>query len=171
MSFLSTTYLRLMRFASGNVRNRSIGAQARRGQTLSDPQADATVARKLPELRATTEVALSDLIDEVLEFVVHHKDHRNYISKAAIVQKAVKRNAARLPLLSFGAPLPLTEISGFDRVVPSCPGVQHKALVRAEGLEPSRTVKPCGFSSHFGFRRPARRVRGLDYPFTVPLRV
>jgi hypothetical protein len=42
--------------------------------------------------------------------------------------------------------------------------------VRAEGLEPSRTVKPCGFSCHFGFRRPARRVRGLDYPFTVPLR-
>jgi hypothetical protein len=42
--------------------------------------------------------------------------------------------------------------------------------VRAEGLEPSRTVKPCGFSCHFGFRRPAKRVRGLDYPFTGPLR-
>ena len=27
--------------------------------------------------------------------------------------------------------------------------------MRAEGLEPSRTFKPCGFSSHFGFRRPA----------------
>ena len=136
MSFLSTTYLRLMRFASGNVRNRSIGAQARRGQTLSDPQADATVARKLPELRATTEVALSDLIDEVLEFVVHHKDHRNYISKAAIVQKAVKRNAARLPLLSFGAPLPLTEISGFDRMVPSCPGVRTRHWCGRRDLNP-----------------------------------
>jgi hypothetical protein len=42
--------------------------------------------------------------------------------------------------------------------------------VRAEGLEPSRTFKPCGFSYHFGFRRPARRVRGLDYPFTIPPR-
>ena len=26
----------------------------------------------------------------------------------------------------------------------------------------------CGFSYHFGFRRPARRVRGLDYTFTIP---
>jgi hypothetical protein len=43
-------------------------------------------------------------------------------------------------------------------------------MVRAEGLEPSRTFKPCGFSYHFGFRRPARRVRGLDYPFTIPPR-
>jgi len=27
----------------------------------------------------------------------------------------------------------------------------------------------CGFSCHFGFRRPAERVRGLDYTFTIPL--
>jgi hypothetical protein len=45
---------------------------------------------------------------------------------------------------------------------------QIGAMVRAEGLEPSRAVKPCGFSYHFGFRRLAKRVRGLDYPFTTP---
>jgi len=26
----------------------------------------------------------------------------------------------------------------------------------------------CGFSYHFGFHRPAGRVRGLDYTFTIP---
>jgi hypothetical protein len=41
-------------------------------------------------------------------------------------------------------------------------------VVRAGGLEPPRPVKVCGFSYHFGFRRPAMRVRGLDYPFTIP---
>ena len=28
-------------------------------------------------------------------------------------------------------------------------------MVRAEGLEPSRPLAVCGFSYHFGFRRPA----------------
>ena len=40
--------------------------------------------------------------------------------------------------------------------------------MRAGGLEPPRPVRVCGFSYHFGFRRPATRVRGLDYPFTIP---
>jgi hypothetical protein len=49
-------------------------------------KADAALGRKLPELRATKEVTMSDLIDEVLEFVAHHKDRRSYISKGAIVR-------------------------------------------------------------------------------------
>jgi site-specific recombinase XerD len=49
-------------------------------------KADATIGRKLPELRATKAVTMSVLIDEVLEFVTHHKDRRNYVSKAAIVR-------------------------------------------------------------------------------------
>jgi hypothetical protein len=46
-------------------------------------------------------------------------------------------------------------------------------VVRAAGIEPAQAVKPYGFSYHFGFRRRAsrrralRRVRGLDYPFTL----
>src|ERR1700735_4690427 len=35
-------------------------------------------------------------------------------------------------------------------------------------LNPHDLFRVCGFSYHFGFRRPARRVRGLDYPFTIP---
>jgi hypothetical protein len=45
---------------------------------------------------------------------------------------------------------------------------KHVRVVRAGGLEPPRPVRVCGFSYHFGFRRLARRVRGLDYPFTIP---
>jgi len=52
------------------------------------------------------------------------------------------------------------------RMVPSWP--KHVRVVRAGGLEPPRPVRVCGFSYHFGFRRPATRVRGLDYPFTIP---
>ena len=40
--------------------------------------------------------------------------------------------------------------------------------MRAGGLEPPRPVRVCGFSYHFGFRRLGSRVRGLDYPFTIP---
>ena len=51
-------------------------------------------------------------------------------------------------------------------MVPSWP--KHVRVVRAGGLEPPRPVRVCGFSYHFGFRRLATRVRGLDYPFTIP---
>jgi hypothetical protein len=42
--------------------------------------------------------------------------------------------------------------------------------VRAEGLEPSRALRPNGFSyPSTAFAAPAvGRVWGLDYPFTVP---
>ncbi len=43
----------------------------------------------------------------------------------------------------------------------------EEAMVRAEGVEPSRALRPYGFSCHFGFRRRPVGVRGLDYPFTV----
>jgi hypothetical protein len=48
---------------------------------------------------------------------------------------------------------------------------RHEKLVRAEGLEPSRTLRSNGFSCHYGFRRPrliASKVWGLDYPFAMP---
>jgi integrase len=50
-------------------------------------KADATLGRKLPELRAVKAVTLSELIDDVLDFAVDHKDYRNYVSKAGIVRK------------------------------------------------------------------------------------
>ena len=44
-------------------------------------------------------------------------------------------------------------------------------LVRAEGLEPSRALRPNGFSYHLRLSPPPFGVCGLDYPFTVALAV
>src|SRR5262249_14533117 len=53
-------------------------------------------------------------------------------------------------------------------VVNGLPHLSHDgSMVRAAGLEPARAFRPYGFSYHFGFRRLATRVRGLDYPFTL----
>ena len=51
-------------------------------------KADVVAGRKLPELRNSKVVTLSELIDDVLEFVAHHKDNRSYASKGEIVRKA-----------------------------------------------------------------------------------
>src|SRR5713226_4700811 len=50
--------------------------------------------------------------------------------------------------------------------------VRKRCLVRAEGLEPSRTLRSNGFSYPATAFTAAHRFRngvwGLDYPFTVP---
>jgi integrase len=57
-------------------------------------KANATLGRKLPELRAVKAVMFSELIDDVLEFAIDHKDYRNYVSKARIVRKEFGSMAA-----------------------------------------------------------------------------
>ncbi len=52
-------------------------------------KADVVAGRKLSELRNSKVVTLSELIDDVLEFVAHHKDNRSYESKGEIVRKAL----------------------------------------------------------------------------------
>ena len=52
-------------------------------------KADIVAGRKLPELRNSKVVTLSELIDDVLEFVAHHQDHRSYTSKGEIFRKAL----------------------------------------------------------------------------------
>jgi hypothetical protein len=51
-------------------------------------------------------------------------------------------------------------------------------MVRAEGVEPTRAVKPRGFSCRLRLSPPGRcalerfrQVCGLDYPFTIPRKV
>lgn len=44
-------------------------------------------------------------------------------------------------------------------------------VVRAEGLEPSRTLRSNGFSYHPRLSPPPFGVCGLDYPFTVAFAV
>jgi hypothetical protein len=48
---------------------------------------------------------------------------------------------------------------------------ERREVVRAEGLEPSRALRPNGFSYQLRLSPPPRGVCGLDYPFTVALAV
>ena len=65
-------------------------------------------------------------------------------------------------------------ISRFCLINPLLGGafVRREKLVRAEGLEPSRTLRSNGFSYPATAFAAAHRFRngvwGLDYPFTVP---
>jgi len=54
----------------------------------------------------------------------------------------------------------------------------QRMVVRAEGIEPTRAVKPCGFSCRLRLSPPGRGalkrshpVCGLDYPFTLPRKI
>jgi len=70
-------------------------------------------------------------------------------------------------------------VKGYERLVPipgrRCgtvwPAVsrreEHEKLVRAEGLEPSRTLRSNGFSCHYGFRRP-RLIAARFGVWTIP---
>jgi hypothetical protein len=80
----------------GTIRsNRIVSARLSR-------KADVAAGRKLPELRNSKVVTLSELIDDVLEFVAHHKDNRSYTSKGEIVRKALgSKPAAELRILSL----------------------------------------------------------------------
>jgi hypothetical protein len=50
-------------------------------------KADAAAGRKLPQLRNSKVVTVSELIDDALEFAAHHKDNRNYKSKVRLSEK------------------------------------------------------------------------------------
>jgi hypothetical protein len=65
-------------------------------------KADATAGRKLPELRNSRALTVSELIDDVLEYVADHKDRLNYISKAEIVRAALGSTPATHSALSTG---------------------------------------------------------------------
>ena len=51
-------------------------------------------------------------------------------------------------------------------MIPFCP-LRKRVWCGRRELNP-HGLAACGFSYHFGFRRPAGRVRGLDYTFTIP---
>ena len=74
-------------YVKGEQHREKVGRKSDALKLYGVRKADATLGRKLPELRATKAVTLSDLIEDVLEYVAHHKDRRNYISKAAIVRR------------------------------------------------------------------------------------
>jgi integrase len=76
-------------YAEGKRHREKVGRKSDAIKLYQIRKADATAGRKLPALRNTRGVTVSDLIDLALEATANHKDRRNYVSKAAIVRKAL----------------------------------------------------------------------------------
>jgi hypothetical protein len=76
-------------YAAGNRHREKVGRKSDAIKLYQSRKADAVAGRKLPELRNSKVVTVSELIDDALEFVAHHKDNRNYKSKAVIVREAL----------------------------------------------------------------------------------
>jgi site-specific recombinase XerD len=81
-------------YADGKRHREKVGRKSDAIKLYQSRKADATAGRKLPTLRNTKGVTVSDLIDLALEATANHKDRRNYISKAAIVREALGDRAA-----------------------------------------------------------------------------
>ncbi len=69
-------------YAAGKRHREKVGRKSDAIKLYQSRKADAAAGRKLPELRNSKVVTVGELIDDALEFVAHHKDNRNYKSKA-----------------------------------------------------------------------------------------
>ncbi|MGA8670872.1 MAG: hypothetical protein WB679_13390 [Terracidiphilus sp.] len=76
-------------YGAGKRHREKVGRKSDAIKLYQSRKADVVAGRKLPELRNSKVVTLSELIDDVLEFVAHHKDNRSYTSKGEIVRKAL----------------------------------------------------------------------------------
>jgi integrase len=72
--------------ADGQQHREKVGTITNAKKLYAKRKEDDRAGRKLPELRNTRFVTIAELIDDVLEYVGHHKDRRNYESKAEIVR-------------------------------------------------------------------------------------
>ena len=79
-----------IRYYVGGVRHREkVGTKANAIMLYQTRKADAIAGRKMPGLRNTRGVTISDLLDDMLEYVAHQKDLRNYKSRAEIVRAGI----------------------------------------------------------------------------------
>lgn len=81
-------------YADGKRHREKVGRKGDAIKLYQTRKADATAGRKLPTLRNTRGVTVSDLIDLALDAAANHKDRRNYVSKAAIVREALGERPA-----------------------------------------------------------------------------
>src|SRR5580658_4933567 len=61
-------------YADGKRHREKVGRKSDAIKLYQSRKADAAAGRKLPELRNSKVLVLSELIDDVLEFTAHHKD-------------------------------------------------------------------------------------------------
>ncbi len=72
---------------TGKHHREKIGRRSDAIAAYQDRKADVRAGRKLPSLRRTKAITLSDLIDLALEFTEDHADRRSYVGKVAVVRK------------------------------------------------------------------------------------
>jgi site-specific DNA-adenine methylase len=75
-------------YVDGVQRREKVGRKSDAIDLYRTRKTDARRGVKLPEVRKG-KITLSALIDDVLEFVVDHRDRRSYISKAGIVRESL----------------------------------------------------------------------------------
>lgn len=75
-------------YADGKRHREKVGRKSDAIKLYQTRKADALAGRKLPALRNTKAVTVSDLAELALEYVIDHKDKRNYESKAKIVMES-----------------------------------------------------------------------------------
>lgn len=84
-------------YVDGKQKREKIGSKSAAKDAYQNRKDADREGRKLPTLRNTKVVTLSELIDDALEFVQDHRDRRNYVSKAEIVREALgSRPAAEI---------------------------------------------------------------------------
>jgi integrase len=76
-------------FVGGRRHREKVGAKSAAITLYQTRKADAAAGRKLPNLRSTRGVTVGELLDDVLEHVAHHKDLRNYKSRAEIIRAGI----------------------------------------------------------------------------------
>ena len=81
-------------YANGQRHREKVGRKGDAIKLYQTRKADALAGRKLPVLRNTKQVTVSDLIDLALKATENHKDRRNYVSKAEIVRKDIGERPA-----------------------------------------------------------------------------
>ena len=81
-------------YANGQRHREKVGRKGDAIKLYQTRKADALAGRKLPVLRNTKQVTVSDLIDLALKATENHKDRRNYVSKAEIVRTDLGDRAA-----------------------------------------------------------------------------
>lgn len=76
-------------YADGVRKREKVGKRSAAIALYAKRKTDILEGRKLPELRKSKEVTISDLINLVLSFTVDHKDRKGYETKARIVRAAL----------------------------------------------------------------------------------
>jgi hypothetical protein len=76
-------------YVDGKQHREKVGSKQAAITLYQKWKTDDREGKKLPDLRSKRFVTVAELVDDLLEYVVNHKDRRNYESKAVIVKKAL----------------------------------------------------------------------------------